>query len=505
MRSKCILVVLLAAVTADADPIRIEGAVGFGFEAQSRAGRFPWDWHTARADTASVDLKLGTRLVEGVQAMVAFSSGFEPHGDRFALREAAFDAAWHREASADSAVLHLFAYQPSRLWLDLPLQSPLAAEALGEDAVHGARADASWRTLVGTALWARAGEEDVAANAAWLARLRWDGWQPARFGATWTRHLPDVDRTLGDPASVDPLRRDVVGIDARTIWRTLIASLEFTDSRDEFAVEGAAAAQEPGRRTHWQGEASRRLTDIMPTTATLRAELRARSLGGPRWGHWGFAPAYRALGAHSGSRLQAAERDRDAPRRGLEGYRLEAWYEPPRWPGWIRQVYDRHLEFRDANRRVIVQQTEIEMRMTAAARGRLRYQQHAVDAGGEQEHADYLLGDLVAEDRLGRLRLASGVLDLDTAHQSRVMAVEMTANLGARLQAVGRWTAQTRDADIAQAAFIAVQYWHLPQFEAALQYGPEWIGDANDPVLDADLRIDPAPRDAVRIHVRGWF
>ena len=101
--------------------------------------------------------------------------------------------------------------------------------------------------------------------------------------------------------------------------------------------------------------------------------------------------------------------------------------------------------------------------------------------------------------------MASGVLDLDTAHQSRVMAVEMTANLGARVQAVGRWTAQTRDADTAQAAFIALQYWRLPHFEAALQYGPEWIGDATDPVLDADLGIDPAPRDTVRIHVRGWF
>jgi hypothetical protein len=205
--------------------------------------------------------------------------------------------------------------------------------------------------------------------------------------------------------------------------------------------------------------------------------------------------------------LQATELDRDAPRRGLEGYRLEAWYEPAFFPGWIRQLYDRHLQFRDADRRVLVQQTEIEGRLTAAARGRLRYVQLAVRDGGRSRdtRTDYVLGDVVAEDRGGRLRVSAGLLDVDTVREARVMALEMTANLGARVQAVGRWTAQARDGDAEQAAFVALQYWHGSQFEAALQWGPEWIGDTVDPVLDPDVRGDPAPRDALRVQVRGWF
>jgi len=501
------LVLCCACVATAADPIRIEGAFGFGFESSARGGRFPWDWTAARTDTALVDLKLGASPGRGIDAYVAFSSGLEPHGARFTLREAAFDAAWRHTEAGDSAAIHLFAFQPSRLWLDLPLQAPLDADAFGGDAVHGARADAAWHSFIATALAVRAGENDVAANAAWLARARWDGWHPARLGATWTRHLPDAARTRGDAAIVDPLRRDVLGVDARAAWRTLIASVEFSDARDAFAVMGAAQTQEPGRRTRWGSNRSRRITDILPTTATLRAELRATALGGERWGRIGVAPAYRALGAHSGSRLQVAERDRDAPRRGLEGYRLEAWYEPPGLPGWIRQVYDRHQQFRDADRRILVQQTEIEGRLTTVTRGRLRYVQHAVrDRGRSRDtRTDYVLGDVVAEDRGGRFRLAAGLLDLDTVREARVLALEWTANLGARAQVVGRWTAQARDGDAEQAAFVALQYWHGSQFEAALQWGPEWIGDTVDPVLDPDLRGDPAPRDAMRIHVRGWF
>jgi hypothetical protein len=488
---------LLAASKARAEPIRFEGTVGFDFAA--RAARDAWNWSSV--DSSRAELKFGTGWEERLRAFAAFSTGRAPAVERFELREAALDVGWRR--AADCAAVHVFAFQPSRLWLDLPLQAPLAPAAWGGDEVHGARADAAWRAWTGTVLGVA--RSDSSFDAAWIGRLRWDGWRPGRFGITWMRQLPAAERTAGDAAVVDPLRRDVVTLDARAGSRALVASFEVSEARDDFAVAGATAAQQPGRRTAWRGEASRRVTDILPTTAALRAELRGRGLGSPAWGEVGYAAAYRALGRHSGSRLQAPERDLAAPRRGLEGYRLDAWYEP-RWiPGWLRHVYDRHLEFGDADRRVIVQQTELETRWTGAARTRVRYQQHATRTGSAIESEDVLLADLVAEDRNGRLRVAAGLLDLDTDRERRVVVLEMTANLGARVQAVGRWTAAGRGAATEPAAFVALQYWQSQAFEASLSFGPEDVGDAIDPILDPDLGPPAESRDRVRIHVRGWF
>ena len=79
------------------------------------------------------------------------------------------------------------------------------------------------------------------------------------------------------------------------------------------------------------------------------------------------------------------------------------------------------------------------------------------------------------------------------------------APLGRRLQGVARTAFAAGPAGTRRSFFVELQYWHLPQFELALQYGPEWIGDAALPALDADLTADGSQSDRFRLHFRGWF
>jgi hypothetical protein len=249
------------------------------------------------------------------------------------------------------------------------------------------------------------------------------------------------------------------------------------------------------------------VTRALAPEDAFRAELRCAGLQLGRWGSLGFAPQYRALGSSCEDRLTESERDAGSPRRGLEGYRLEAWYTPAAWPAWVRQVYDRHQQFRDADRRVIVQTTECQAQLGARLRARAQYVQRdeLLAALGTREHHDDLLAELAADDAGVHCRLQAGVVDLDAPGARRVGALEAAAHLGRRLQAVARTAYAAGQAGVRRSAWVELQYWHLPQFELAVQYGPEWIGDASDPILDADLTADGRGVDRFRLHFRGWF
>lgn len=488
------------------------GSFGFGLTARKQAGDFGWDFDSAREETTLVDLKFGARPA-GLDVFLSLGAGLdESRGDgepSFLLREASVRYGW-RSAGGDSLDARLFVRQPNNFWFDTPFAAAVAAR---EDDAQGARIDA--RAGHATAALVVADRSDFAASGSAAGegsfvggRLRADVWDDARLraGTTWTRSFPERAFQDGAAATREAGWRDVVAFDLRSAWRGVQASLEYGEAHADLDP-AARALQEPGRRPGWRGHRSRRLTDILPTHAVLRAELRAPGLDAGRWGRLGFAPAYRAVGAHHDARLAAPERDFGSPRRGLEGYRLEAWYSATGWPVWVRQVYDRHVQFRDADRRVILQVSEADARLTEALRARARYVQRDVREGGVDRSArqDGVQLDLVAEDRLARLRVQVAMQDLNTPAERELAAFEVSARVAGRLQALGRLAFASEGPAVRRSVFAALQYWHLPQFEMMLQYGPEWIGDTADPALDADLLADGEMRDVVRLHFRGWF
>jgi hypothetical protein len=501
---RAVALAVVAATLAVAAPARSElrlgGAVGFGLDAQRVPGAFRWDVDSGRADSLLAVLHLGAS--SGVlTGFVAVATGVErERTERVALREAAVAATWRR-AGGDSTAVRAFVDQPGSLWLDHPLAPPLGAVA--ETRAAGGRAEASWRVLRATAIAVeRRGDDDEALGSAWLARLGADAPARLRAGLTWSHQVP-----AAADLPFEPRRRDVVGFDVSGAWRQSTAAVAYTETHAAFATAADEARREPGLRRAFRFDRSRRLTDILPSRAALRAELRLRAVPLGRWGRWGAAPSYRALGAHYTDPLAAAERDFAAPRRGLEGPRFETWFQPAAWPGWLRWVYDRHVTFRDTDRRVIAQELEAQAWVTPAVRLRAAYLQRDVRAhdAGRREHHDDLVGEIVAEERGARLRLQAARIDLDTEAARTVGALEAGTRIAGRLQAGMRLTVAVQAAAVRRGAFVVVRYFHLPQFEVAAQYGSDTVGDGTEPALDADLTGAGVLDDHVRLLVRGWF
>jgi hypothetical protein len=328
-----------------------------------------------------------------------------------------------------------------------------------------------------------------------------------RLGGTFLRHLPQRGPTTGDPATVDVERRDLAGVDLRFLVQGVQLLLDYSQVDAHFAEVGAAEAQEPGERTSWDFGAEGGLRYVMPSTASLQAELRAPALGSPRWGWLGGAPAYRLIGANSTNRLAPPAPDPGTPVRGVEGYRIEAWYQAAAWPVWLRQVYDHSTQFRDADRRVVAQVSEIEGRMSADISGRLRYTQQDVREPQRAAHEFHstLLAEVRAVAAATRLRAQVALVDADADSRRDLVAVEAGTRVTSHIHAVARVSAARDAVGLRRALFAELQYWHLPQFEFALQYGPDWIGDAADPALDPDLVAAGDMRGLVRVHLRGWF
>jgi hypothetical protein len=488
--------------------------MGFGLGAERKTGGFKWDFGAAHAETTVAQLQLGVRPVRDLLGLVHFGARLDATGDalepRFELREAAI-LFQHRFSERDSLRLRAFARQPSVLWLDHGIAPPIDPRLLGDD-IQGFRADFRSRTFQASIAAADpsrfgtdAGAPDREDSDLGLVRLRADLAHDVRLGATLVREHPGPALVHGDPATVDAVRRDLVGIDARWFVVGTLLQLQFDQSDADYADDAAEATQQPGTRVQWEWESSRRLTDVLPTTAQLRLEARAPRLGSARWGWFGFAPRYRAVGEHFTNRWDAPAPNAGTPRRGYEGYTLEAWYDAAAWPVWFRQLYDRQVQFRDANRTTIRQVSEVWGWVHPRVRARAQYTQrqtHEPDAR-HTSHDDDLLLELATDVERTRLRAQAAVLDVNAVTQREALSLELAAGIGGRLQAVGRSTLWRELGSVRSRLFVELQYWSLPQFEVALAYGPSWAGDQADPALDPDLGSESS--EQVRLHVRGWF
>jgi hypothetical protein len=127
------------------------------------------------------------------------------------------------------------------------------------------------------------------------------------------------------------------------------------------------------------------------------------------------------------------------------------------------------------------------------------------NAHRERAHHDDLVGEIVAEDRAGRVRLQSGWVDLHTPTERGVVALESTAPVAGRLHLVSRLAAVSTGPAARRSAYVGLQYWHLPEFELVLEYGTARVADGTEPALDTDLTAAGAQEDRIRLHFRGWF
>ncbi len=495
-----------ARVAAD---LRLGGNIGFGMTIRKQAGLFDWDWDSTREDTTLAELAFGYTPVPALAAFVRFGARLDAAQDgdtpAFALREASL--VYARPVGADSLGLRLFARQPSALWLDHGLGSPIDPLALGAD-VQGLRAVLRGPRLLALLLAADGGssfgaEGDVGSEQLILLRFRGDatGTPGLRIGATYLRQVP-----AGDPASRPVLDRDQFGFDARALVRGVQFQVDcsFVATEELERASFAVPAKLEGPRNRVL--AATPITDALPASASLRAEMRAPRLGNARWGWFGFAPAYRAVGATHTNPLLGAQPSLGSPSRGYEGYRLEAWFEMPQWPVWLRHAYDHEVQFEDADRRIIRQESEIEAWVVQDVRARVLYTQTQAteQIRAASEHHDDVLLELSTAQGSTRMRVQWGALDIDTPARRDVFALQGGVRMSARVQAVGRATWARTPGNVKSSLVAALQYWHQPQFEVALQYGAGWIGDRADPVLDGDA-MDADGRDLVQLHLRGWF
>lgn len=493
--------------------LRLGGTLGFGMSVRKQAARFDWNWDAGREGTTLAELKLEARPTRGVAAFVRFGADLDAFRNedspRFALSEASLR--WSREIGEDSLGLRLFARQPSALWLDHGLGAPLDPAWMGDD-VQGLRAGLADPRGMMVLLaadrrsWFGDRTEDRAHDQIVLLRLRGDpqGSARIRIGATFQRQVPSTI-PLPQGTAEGVRQRDLIGFDLRLLVAGVQAQMDYSVVSTQF--EGGAIVEseaEPGLRKGWNGGGSR-LTDRMPTTAALRAELRAPRLGSPQWGWLGVAPTFRAIGANHTN--PAAWTSGAAPTRGTEGFRLEAWYEASAWPLWLRHAYDRQVQFRDASRRIILQESEIEALLARDLRAGLRYVQRQTrdEITHRDDFADDLLSELCASSGVVRLRVQWAAIDLNGFGRRDAFALETGLRMSSRVQLLSRGTWTREGSGLRRAFFVALQYWHLPSFETALQVGPDWIGDAADPALDPDVLGAADQRDLVRLHFRGWF
>jgi len=501
------MVVLPAAAGARDFTPHLGAVVGMGLDATRPPGAFRWNVN-APGDSALAVVRIGASVkrLRGFVAMAAVRGvGADADAPRFTWREAALTAWW--QAAADSAAVVLFAHQPDRTWLDLPLGQLIAPGRVGRDGASGARADATWRRTGATVLWvAGPGPDDPNAvlpaeadPAAILVRLRAGAPGAVRGGVTWARDLP----AAGAVARDEPRWRDAVGADVSAQVHGVWAAVQYTQT---YAASSPAGAPEPGARG-WRSEPSGGLAGVLPERAALWAELRAPTLNAGPWFTLGCVPSYRALGARFVQRLQEPERDPNAPVRGLEGPRLEAWLQLRAWPAWVRQVFENHAEFGAADRKVLTQNTEVQAWITSRIRARSWYIQRNLrdDAAGEHAYHDDLVGEIVAEDRAGRVRLQTGWVDLHSAAERGVVALESTAPLAGRLHLVARLAAASSGPAARRSAYVGLQYWHLPEFELSLSYGTPYVADGSEPALDTDSTAAGAQEDRIQLHFRGWF
>jgi hypothetical protein len=493
------------AAAAHAAETRWGGVLGVGFAATRAPGAFRWNFDSTR-DSALAVLRVGATSgpLHGFASFAA-TPGAARDADTpaFRIREAALTAAWH--TAADSAGLVLFAHEPGRVWLDLPLSVPVDAAHLGGGSITGLRGDAAWQDWKATVLALRSsasasGDSVDDAPRAWVTRLRRDlGTAGAfRIGATWSRDLPVV--SAGDNAP-----GDVVTFDARAHTHGVVASVEYAQSRrtDPVVTPVVPAAGTAPVHVATPGP----WTNALPERGALRLELRASAIPAGHFGTFGVAPAYRAIGARYFDRLAAGERDLDATARGFEGPHAEVWFAPRAWPAWVRQVYERRREFADADRRTWLQATEIQAWLTDRLRSRAFYVQRDLRIFDRPAHAhqDDLIGEVVAEDGAARVRAQAGWIDLNAPGERSVVMLETTARIAGRVQLVSRLAGASRGSGARRSAYMGLRYWHLPEFELVLEYGATTVGDLSEPALDADFSAVGTQLDRVRLHFRGWF
>ena len=488
-----------SALAAHATETRWGGVLGVGLAATRPPGAFRWNFDSTR-DSALAVLRVGATAAH-LRGFASFAATHGPAGDadapEFRIREAALAAAWH--TAADSAGLVLFAHEPGRVWLDLPLSVPVHASRVGGGEITGLRGDASWQGWTATLLAVRGstaapGDSADDAPRAWAARLRRDlGASGAvRVGVTWSRDLPSAH-----PMHTSPL--DVVTLDARAHAYGVVVSAEYAESRPRDQRVDALGSSHLATPGPW--------TEALPEPAALRLELRAAAVPVGRFGTLGFAPAYRAVGAQHVDHLSARERDLDATARGFEGPHVEAWFLPRAWPAWVRQVYERRREFADADRQAWLQATEVQAWLTDRLRSRAFYVQRDLRTFDLPAHAhlDDLVGEIVAEDGAARVRVQAGWIDLNAPGERSVVMLETTARIAGRLQLVSRLAGASRGSGARRSAYMGLQYWHLPEFELVLEYGDTTVGDLSEPALDADFSAVGTQLDRVRLNFRGWF
>jgi len=493
---------------AHAEPtFRAGGSLGFGMSTTRQNGSFKWDFNSQQEIVDLIRLKLEASPAEGFIGFVRLDAplGFVDDPPELELGEASLR--YRRPlGTAGHISVRAFARQPQSLWLDQTLGAPIDPRQVGDD-VLGLRATLLWKNIFATVLAADPATQatDVGPQDDPFTVVRLGGELPGklRLGGTWMRESPHVaslnPATTPSDAGNDVLpQRDYGSIDVTWQFAGLLFLADYAQTTPKDDAGADAVSSIPLAQPHG-------LLDRLPDTAALRAEVRAVSLGNARWGWFGLAPSLRVIGSKHAQRNHQRPPQWGTPRRGFQAWHVEAWYRASHWPLWIRQVFDRNETFVDANRRIDLQLTELEGRLSHNLRGRLRWRQRqVVETSGRRFHGD-LLADIWLEEINRRLRVQFGWIDIDLPTERQSIAMEFSSPIIGKWNAVVR-SAMTRESTrLRQSLFAELQYWHLPRFEFAVAYGSEVFGNRADPVLDGDQIAAADTRNVVRIHFRGWF
>jgi hypothetical protein len=328
---------------------------------------------------------------------------------------------------------------------------------------------------------------------AYIARIRREfANNNFRLGATYNRKEENQINETVEMA-------EVIGFDSRlSLAWTGIPLFRNADLQAEFAYSNSPLSQNPALNVLFPEN----LTGYIKNNGVFVTELRSLSVGSHRIGYLNFVPTYWNRGPLYDNRLGDANRDEI-------GYNLNAWYLIPARAITLTGNY-LHFERKVTE---IRQEEELYLEafieFTNGFTGKTFYRRRDIETvrGPKtflEEHDDIFF-EVQVESRLAWLRLQTKLKDLNQLFQKELASAELRVNLTDRLSVYNRFVFGNDASRLRKAIFMQARWVPSNNMEAFLEYGPNWIGDANNPVDDGDLEGGGDQTDIIKFIIKGRF
>jgi hypothetical protein len=513
--SVALLAILLGSVNAASAATLINGEYQLQLDARKSQRSFPWDWDSNHNDNwTGAQLWLLTKPTDQIEGFIKFQADWkEPENN------SSRPVFWYVQAHAQyemrkgkNVFRAMLFSREDRFWVDNYLirvveSGPLNNDRWGVNA-QGIRIDAEgFLGLTANLIVSDFSDQfnpalpvgDVSRGSientddAYIGRIRRQfANNNIRLGATYNRK---EENQITEDAEMS----EVVGFDSRlSLGWTNIGLLRNANVQAEFAWSNSPLSQNAALNVLFPENQ----TGYVQNNGVFVAEIRSLTLGSHQTGYLNFVPTYWNRGPLYDNRLGDANRDEI-------GYNLNFWYLIPARAITLTGNYQ-HFE-----KKVTELRTQDEIYLEAFIEfvngftGKVFYRKADIerDLGGElvlEEHDDMFF-EVQVESRLAWLRLQTKLKDLGQPFQKELASMELRVNLTNNLAVYNRFVFGNDASRLRKAIFSQARWVPSNDMEIFLEYGPSWIGDANNPVDDGDLEGGGDQTDIIKFIIKGRF